>query len=116
MIEYHYEGCFKAPSKCGLMIAINSSGVSVVLIELADNPGTSVTNCYEQIATKLVNENLLLKNYPKEKINWYEVHPADDLFQETQDRVNMTWNEKTKEFHDPKWTRLSHLKKNLINY
>lgn len=105
MIEYHYKGYFDVPSTCGLIITANESGVSVILIELNDNPGTSVTNCYKEIATELVNKHPLLKGCSKDKISWYEIYfPGEH--DETQDMVKLTWDESTKSYSNQKWTRI----------
>ena len=52
---YHYDG-FIDPSTCQLRVLTDGQAAIVVATELDSNEGTSVTNAYERIASKVVQE------------------------------------------------------------
>lgn len=97
MNVYHYKAIGKSDAKCGLDIIEKGSKAIVMLTELPDNPGTSVTNWYEEIAAKLFKETLRGK-YGIKDITWIEHYPFEkrtkhsDGREETWDKVTMDWN------------------------
>jgi len=97
----HYKGFWNCDAKCGLEIKRDKDKIIVILTELDDNPGTSVTNMVEQLATMVYHQ--FLKGIPIENITWIEHYPKTS-FGETFDRVTMNWN--GKEFSNPKWERI----------
>ena len=100
---FHYKGYGVHPSKCGVSIIGGDDGKTVVLTELPDNPGTSVTNFAEGIATAVKHE--LLPDFPFYKIKWVEHYFAvKPLFPESFDRVSLTWDKDA--FHNARWTSL----------
>lgn len=101
---YHYQGHFEFGSKCGLSFIPHQddpSHIYVVLTELAENPGTSITNAYEKIATAIYNDFLI--QTPIENINWIE-HYTNESYEgesdkwERFDRVLLKWDEKNRCF------------------
>jgi hypothetical protein len=74
----------------------------VTLTELPDNPGTSVTNCVEEIATQVYHT--FLKGTPIENIRWIEHYPPRGEWEETFDEVAFDWDGET--FSNPRWRRL----------
>jgi len=78
----------------------------VVLTELPDNTGTSVTNCVEEIATQVYHT--FLKGTPIEHIRWIEHYPPRGKWEETFDEVTFDWDGET--FSHPRWRRLLHRK------
>jgi len=59
--KLHYRG-FWCNSVCGLEIYQKNTTIIVVFTELDDNPGTSITNMIEYLAT--IVKNMFLKNIP----------------------------------------------------
>jgi hypothetical protein len=100
---FYYKGYGLHPSKCGLKIVKETENVTVILTELTDNPGTSVTNCIEEIATQVYQQ--FLKDTPVEKIRWIEHYPPSGIFEETFDEVVLDWD--GEKFSHPRWRRLS---------
>ncbi len=70
--EFHYAGLHGWHSKCGIEFLHSEDRrfITVVLTELLDNPGTSVTNVIELIATQVRRE--MLKGYETEQIRWID--------------------------------------------
>ena len=106
---YHYEGFNKRPAKCGLEFIKEEGRVTVIMTELDDNPGTSVTNMVELLATKIYNEHLK-DNYAIDQVQWIEHYPershmpGKNMIEETWDEVKMKWD--GKKFEHPKWKHL----------
>jgi hypothetical protein len=98
---FHYKGFHGCDSKCGLEIKRHDEKITVVLTELDDNPGTSVTNMIEHLATMVYHQ--FLKGIPVENITWIEHYPKTS-FGETFDRVFLHWNGEI--FSNPKWERI----------
>jgi hypothetical protein len=75
----------------------------VVASEVADNPGMSVTNAAEDLATQVVAYYKL----DIERLIWIEHYPADRRLDAptTFDLVRFTWAEGTAS--DPEWRRLT---------
>jgi hypothetical protein len=77
-----------------------------MLTELPDNPGTSVTNYYEHIATELlpfVAMFTLGEACSPDSIIWIEHYerPKGTPLPETWDRVWLKWN--GERYHSPVW-------------
>lgn len=106
---YHYEGWNKRPAKCGLEYIRQKDSVMVVLTELNDNPGTSVTNMVEHLATMIFNEHLK-DDYTPEQVQWVEHYPdrggtpEHPMFAESWDMVTMKWD--GEKFSKPEWKHL----------
>lgn len=87
-------------------------GKTLVLVsERSDNPGMSVTNAFEAIATSLVKDIAL----DASACLWVEHYPQEGMilhgrnlktFAESFDLVTLTWD-KHQEAHDPEWQRLT---------
>lgn len=106
---YHYVGFWKRPAKCGLDIIEKEKSCMVILTELPDNDGTSVTNMVENLATDIYT-NFLQRDYQPSEVMWIEHYPEEHyahgglLHKETFDEVIMTWN--GKKFAHPKWLHM----------
>lgn len=61
-----------ADAWCGLEVLMKPEGPTVILTELGDNPGPSVTNAYEEVATVLVTDVWMGALGDPEKIRWVE--------------------------------------------
>jgi len=90
---------------CDLEI-LKGKKATVIVTEIADNPGTSVTNAFESIATQVYQQ--FLYEYSIHDITWIE-HYNQDSYEpagddpETFDQVSLSWNPKTRKFHTPQW-------------
>jgi hypothetical protein len=88
---FKFKGMGVHDSKCGVRIVVEGQKATVFLTELDDNPGTSVTNAVEDIATLLYKESNLLVGIPPEAITWIEHYPQRGTISETYDRVLLSW-------------------------
>lgn len=103
MIVYPYKGFHGFPSKCGIDIVKHNDTFIVILTELPDNSGTSITNIIESLATMVYYQ--FLNGVPIEKIIWIEHYPPSRHREETFDEVTFKWNGKY--FFSPRWKRIS---------
>lgn len=94
---------------CGLRIYNTETGAVVILSELADNPGISVTNAIEQLATEIAKRYAL---NPKtttwiEHYGPFSYYPqdGDDPNYETFDKITFAWRDNIASA--PQWKRLS---------
>ncbi|MBN1892322.1 MAG: hypothetical protein JW780_06025 [Clostridiales bacterium] len=96
---YIYKG-LHGPSKCELEIYEHNGFTHVVFTELKDNPGTSITNFIERLATSVYRDHLPGK--PIEDIVFVEHYmwPGDEHY----DSVSFDWN--GQEFKRPVWKRI----------
>jgi len=100
---YCYKGFWNCDSICGLEIKRYGEKVTVILTELDHNPGTSVTNMVEQLATMVYHEYLY--GVPGENITWVEHYPPlPSVGKDTFDRVEMRWD--GKRFYQPQRIRI----------
>ncbi len=112
-----YRGIGNCKSKCGVKIIKTDVSPIVIITELPDNPGTSVTNWFENIAT-LVYEKYL-KNYDPEPIIWIEHYPPEYYNREHMmanatekrdgvfDKVSLEWDNAHNRYVNPFWYRIS---------
>ena len=101
----HYLGYGECHSKCGYEIKDFGGEITVILTELKDNPGTSVTNKVEFIASLIYSK--YLSDKPVSDIKWIEHYPRRGKIEETFDLVELTWLVEKKMFITPRWSRLS---------
>jgi hypothetical protein len=104
--EHEYSGLHGCTSKCGLDVWRVFGQTIVMLTELPDNPGTSVTNYVEQIATELVPFVTLFakgQGGSPESIIWIEHYERAEgsPLADTWDRVRLQWN--GVRYHSPVW-------------
>ena len=100
---YHYKGYHGCSSKCELNIYVRGDRAVVMFTELPDNPGTSVTNMIEVLATQVYHERL--KRYPIENIQFVECYPkSPSQLVSTYDLVKLKWT--GLEFKSPAWKRI----------
>ena len=112
-----YKGIGNCNCKCGVLIARKETLPIVIISELPDNPGTSVTNWFENLATEIYHRHL--KEYDPDSILWIE-HYTPEYYQQVKvwatykekqngvfDIVNMEWNTILKRYLNPFWRRIS---------
>lgn len=109
MFKYNYKGYFKCNSICGVDIKEKDDVFTVVLTELEENNGTSVTNMIEHLATEI--KKLFLRDISIENICWIEHYPETKYRKkETFAKVMMEWD--GDKFSHPRWKHL----KNVPSY
>ena len=102
-------------SKCKIdLIRFNSGKGIIIMSEMEENEGTSITNASEQIATEIVKKYFL----PVEDFKFIETYPYHWKEQGIEfDEVKYNWN--GKDFEHPHWRRIKKdedLYKLLIDY
>ena len=81
---------FGTKTICGLKIFRDNMGRKIVVMtELKDNPGMSITNCVEHLATQ-IKQDFLSKTISTE-IVWIEHYPKSNSIGESWDVVIMEW-------------------------
>lgn len=95
-----------SPAKCGVTFSQTDGRVTVTVTELRDNPGCSVTNQFEEIATWIFQQ-CLSDNDPA-TISWVE-HYEEVSQTERFNGKRQTWDAVALQFGDncfysPKWT------------
>lgn len=107
MEKLEYKGFGNCDSICGFEILKYESKAVVILTELEENLGTSITNFYEHLATIIYETRL--KPMPVENVRWLEHYPYSSLLKaETYDAVILKYD--GKRFHSPRWTHLARIK------
>lgn len=102
-MEFQYPGLAGFPSQCNLHILVQPGCKPVVVMtEVPENPGTSVTNAVEKIATKVYWE-FLSGNARPQDVRFVEHYKGFTGKEETFDLVILKWNFARKEFFDPEW-------------
>lgn len=99
METYHYKGYSGCHSECGLDVHIRGDRAIVMFTELPTNPGTSITNMIEVLATQVYHERL--RKLSPENIEFVEHYLMPD---EHYDRVELKWT--GLEYKNPAWKRL----------
>ncbi len=93
-------------SRCGVKIVRKENQTTVILTELPNNPGTSITNCFEDIATKIYKERF--QHLEPTSIRWIENYPVEEgsIFhhEETFDEVTLEWD--GNQYRHPHWKRI----------
>jgi hypothetical protein len=109
--QFPFYGLGNARSRCGVCYEIDHYGkdleAACVLTEVPDNPGTSVTNYAEQLATTLYGLMLHISAaLPVEAVRFYEYYPASrDRESPTIDRLSFTTTNRIGRtvFLSPQW-------------
>jgi hypothetical protein len=100
---WQFKGLHGAPSKCGLGVFPRVGGGKVVAFsELFDNPGTSVTNWIEHLATGVRSAGLV---QPEDIVIWFERYGGGAGIAETFDVV--TFEQYDGGYLRPHWRRSS---------
>lgn len=101
-----YKGFWNCDGKCGLEFKKSEKKCIVILTELPDNNGTSITNMYEHLATYIYNQ-FLQNDYTYDQIMWIEHYPKESRARgepESFDEVIMEYD--GKQFKHPKWLHM----------
>lgn len=105
--NYDFKGLGNAASRCGIMLFWNGQDACIVFIELDKNPGTSVTNASEQLAT-LVHSLFKLNMPPHTKYFELCEHEAKAGTLQRVDEITYTWglSKSGLVFGSPQWKPL----------
>jgi len=99
---FEYDGLGGCYSVCGLRIEVEIAW-HILMTGLVDNPGTTVTNGAEIIATNVYKDLMAIDGerapHPDD-IFWYAYHEHGKY---PLDRVQYVWVEETRCFSDPQW-------------
>jgi len=104
--EHEFAGLHGFVSKCGIDVWHLHGQTLVMLTELPDNPGTSVTNYFERLATHLLPFVALFtlgEGSSPESIIWVEHYERAEGsgLADTWDRVRLSWD--GTRYHSPEW-------------
>jgi hypothetical protein len=108
--NFIFKGLGNCEGVCGLKIFPQANGIFIlVLTELDENTGASITNCYDNISTQVHQQ--FLSDIPVDKIIWLEHYDDNSYYdkknnKETFDQVNLTYDKKLKCFSSPEWKHL----------
>jgi len=108
--NYEFTAATGVKASCGLRIVRDGEQTVVVLTELPDNPGMSVTNAAEEIATQVRREFGLdpdqtrwIEHYPKWQHHIHrQLHTESSIY----DEIIYTWIDY--EATQPEWQRLTY--------
>jgi hypothetical protein len=104
-MRYNYSGYSRCACVCNVEIYKGPERALVIMTELPENTGTSVTNISEQLATELRAK--FLAGYPPMRIIWIEHYPKQaGAGGESFDSVHYSWNAK-QEYIEPTWRHLT---------
>jgi len=106
----HTNGFHGFESKFGLTVTAHDEYALVVQTELPDNPGTSVTNMAEDLATLVLNNHPALQGYNHDQVYFVEHYAIDTRQQQAGgsmrdkdfDLIEMQW-EKGRGYTNPNW-------------
>ena len=97
--NFQYKDSYNRDARCGVEVVEVNGKIYVVLTELPDNHGVSVTNAVGIIATVVYNQ--FLSNKPIDKIVWIEHYIEPE---ETYDEVTLFYNGAV--FQQPQWKQI----------
>lgn len=105
-IKLRYDGYHGFESFCDVQIEHGHDKILVTVTERDDNPGTSITNRIEVIATKIAD---MLDDIPVERLHFVEHYPERGsvyrLHAESWAQVEFTWS--GREARQPVWSPLN---------
>ena len=103
-IRYKYKGFRDCDSVCRLRIYRNDDKNSVLVVasELHDNPGTSITNMAESLATMVCRQYHISPH----KLIWVEHYPRQRWGNQTFYRLYFDFDWSRVRFTNPRWKRL----------
>lgn len=110
MKPYYYKGVGRTKSICGLdVIKTGPDKLTIVLSELPGNPGTPVSDFFEELATILYDTQIIYLKIGPEEITWIEHVPegaggGEDIAEERYDQVILEWD--GRRFGSPRWVTI----------
>ena len=103
-----YKGFWNSDGHCRLRVyRTDAGGVVAIATELPDNPGTSITNLAEQLATAVFQREEVSG---PEHFTWIEHYPkrniGKDVRPESYDLVTFDFDPGYRRFSHPRWRRI----------
>jgi hypothetical protein len=108
---YRFKGYWGCDSRCGLRFFRRGPRALVIFTELPDNPGTSVTNFIEGLATAIRRERC--PDLVPQRLYVVEHYLKRPNHEETWDAVKLRWDEAQDAYCEPQWRPL-HLSDDLF--
>jgi hypothetical protein len=109
-----YEGYFANPARCRLRIyAVPGQRAVAIATELPDNPGTSITNRADTLATLVMCKAALMFGTDPGDIVWVEHYPARphdpmEAFRvDRYARVTFDWDDHRAQFVNSQWKHMT---------
>ena len=102
---FDFKGCLKANSQCDLNIRQTDIGTVVMVTELQENPGTSITNAAEMLFRQICEHYSL----DPDSIIWIE-HYSEGWMGEQDETFDLVWFKKKDEDSKvflPRWKRIT---------
>ena len=118
--NFVFKGLGNSEGVCHLKIFSQPNKIFiVVLTELTENTGASITNSYEKIVTQVYHK--FLAEVPFNKITWIEHYDKNsyeksDNKHETFDEVNLSYHEGAKKFSSPHWNHIGKNWDSVVKY
>ncbi len=111
---FGYQGYFGRESKCWLRLFVaEGRNALAIATELRDNPGTSVTNRAEELATAVLWMAAVEHRAARDGLTWIEHYPGDPRSGEAASRkdrysqVVFDWDPGRRHFTRPRWHHTS---------
>lgn len=105
MEKLTYQGPHKFGAVCGLDIHTRRGRPEVTLTELPENKGSSVANCFSELATKIY-KNRLQGQCPNPKhVRWFCHYPPRNPWSQEGYMLEFSpkWSEQEERFSDVSW-------------
>ena len=107
---HHYHAWTGNDARCRLRLFWRKATAVAIVTELPDNPGMSVTNYAENLATEIAQRYGIEPG----RLVWIEHYPQRDpavyndpeLDAETYDLATFVWDCQSREYSDPDWIRI----------
>jgi len=99
--EQRYRGYHGCASRCRLRVYQHGTTTVLLVSEIPENPGTSITNRAEALATALVRQYAQGPDWV-----WIEHYPPQGGLEERLHEVRFTWDERGRA-SNPQWERIS---------
>ncbi len=108
---FRYDGFHDTPSTCNLVSIVDKDNAVVIFAQTNGHRGTSITNNFEQLATKLFGEQLYFQGVKPNNISWFQHYDESVSLngKESLDRVELehTGGGQRVRFFSPTWHRVS---------
>ena len=101
-IVLHYEGYHGVKSVCDVLVEHGTDAILVTVTQCEDNPGTSITNRAEVIATEVARTMPSASMPDVRFVEHYQARPS--LRGPVYDEVTFTWSDR--QASRPQWRRL----------
>jgi hypothetical protein len=102
---YAFKGYHGFPSECGIAVRRQPPHAVIILTELPANPGTSVTNMVEELATQIYHREC--GDLEPQNVYVVEHYVKSGEIEETWAFVALDWDQQKQAFTTPDWKPLA---------